>query len=207
MYPNQTPTPPVPPPDYLNQIAPQAPKVLPFKAGPRLFLIIGAVLVVLVSGIAITLNIIRSAQQAPLETLSARLTTTQTIVNDAQANLKSSQLRSLNSNLAIYLTNTTRDIGEPLLANGINTAKLPDSVTKAESGDAIAARLEDARLNAVFDRTYAREMTYQLSTTLTLMKQIRDSTGSASLKTFLDTAITNLEPTQASFASFDAASS
>lgn len=207
MYPNQTPTPPTPPPDYLNQIAPQAPRALPFKVGPKLFIIIGVVLVLLVSIIAITLNTVNSAQQEPLQTLSARLTTTQTIVNDAQANLKSSQLRSLNSNLAIYLTNTTRDMSEPLLNNGVNTEKLPDSVLKAESGDAMSARLEDARLNAVFDRTYAREMTYQLGTTLALMKQIRNSTSSPSLKTFLDTAITNLEPTQASFASFDAASS
>lgn len=207
MYPNQTPTPPIPPPDYLNQIAPRAPKVLPFKLGPKLFIIIGAIIVILVSIIAITLNVVRSAQQEPLQKLSARLTATQTIVDDAQANLKSSQLRSLNSNLAIYLTNTTRDIGAPLLASGVNIAKLPESVVKAESGDAIATRLEDARLNAVLDRTYAREMTYQLSTILTLMKQIRDLTSSTDLKTFLDTAITNLQPTQASFADFDAASS
>ncbi len=210
MYPNQpqqpTPNPSVPA-NYLDQIAPQAPKSSMFKFGPKLFVMIGAVLVVLVIIIAITVNVVVSSQRTPLQTLSARLTTTQSIVDKAQANLKSSQLRSLNSNLAIYLTNTNRDIGAPLLTNGVNTAKLPESVTKKESGDAIAGRLEDARLNAVFDRTYAREMTYQLSTTLALMKQIRASTGSASLKTFLNTAITNLEPTQESFASFDAASS
>jgi len=207
MDPNQPQPTPTQSPDYLNQIAPQAPKVLPFKFGPKLFILIGAALVILVIIGAIVINLITSAQREPLETLSARLTTTQTITNDAQENLKSTQLRSLNSNLAIYFTNTLRDISAPLTSNGIDTAKLPDSIIKAESGDAIAERLENARLNAVFDRTYAREMTYQLGTTLTLMKQIRDSTSSSSLRTFLDTAITNLEPTQASFASFDAASS
>ena len=210
MYPNQpqqpTPNPSVPH-NYLDQIAPQASKPSMFTFGPKLFIMIGVALVVLVIAVVIILNAITGSRKAPLETLSARLTTTQSIVDKAQGNLKSSQLRSLNSNLAIYLTNTNRDIGEPLLNNGVNTAKLPESITKKESGEAIASRLEDARLNAVFDRTYAREMNYQLSTTLALMKQIRASTGSVSLKTFLDTAITNLEPTQDSFASFDAASS
>lgn len=208
MYPNQPQQPsPVPPSptDYLNQISPQTQKTPLFRPGPKLFIVAGLALVIIVAIVAITVNVIVNAQRQPLQELAARLNTTQTIADDAQVNLKSSQLRSLNSNLKIYLTNTNREIGAPLLNNGVNTAKLPESVLKKESSDAIATTLEDARLNAVFDTTYAREMAYQLSNTLTLMRQIRQSTGSASLKTFLDTAITNLEPTQESFANFNAA--
>lgn len=208
MYPNQPPAapqPPTPSTDYLNQIAPQAPKTTPFKLGPKLFLIVGAALVLLVIIVSVTVNIVVGSQRQPLQQLAARLATTQTIANDSQANLKSTQLRSLNSNLKIYLTNTNRDIGEPLLSAGVNTAKLPDSVLAKESGDTITATLEDARLNARFDRTYAREMTFVLGSTLALMKQIEASTGSATLKTFLDSAITDLELIHQSFASFDAA--
>lgn len=207
MYPEQPPATPQPPtqsPDYLNQIAPQAPKTLPFKFGPKLLIIVAAILVTLTIIVSVTVNVIVGAQRQPLQQLAARLATTETIANDAQPNLKSSQLRSLNSNLKIYLTNTNRDIGPPLLSGGVNAAKLPDSVLKKESGDAIRTTLEDARLNAVFDRTYAREMTYVLGNTLALMIQIRASNSSADLRTFLDSAITDLTLIHESFSSFDA---
>jgi hypothetical protein len=208
MYPEQPPIAPQPPtqsPDYLNQIAPQTPKALPFKFGPRLLIIVAAILVVLIIIISVTVNIIVGSQRQPLQQLAARLVTTETIASDAQPNLKSSQLRSLNSNLEIYLTNTNRDIGQPLLSGGVNTTKLPESILQKESGDALSTTLEDARLNAVFDRTYAREMTYVLGNTLALMKQIKTSTGSTELRAFLDPAIADLTLIHESFSSFDAA--
>jgi hypothetical protein len=208
MYPEQPSSPPQPPiqsPDYLNQIAPQAPKTQPFKFGPKLLIIAAAILVILIIIVSVAVNIIAGSQRQPLQQLAARLTTTETLANNAQPNLKSSQLRSLNSNLEIYLTNTNRDIGQPLLSGGVDTAKLPESVLKKESGETISANLEDARLNAVFDRTYAREMTYILGNTLALMKQIRTSTGSTELRAFLDPAIADLTLIHESFSSFDAA--
>jgi hypothetical protein len=208
MYPEQPSTPPQPPvqsPDYLNQIAPETPKALPFRFGPKLLIIAAAILVILVIIVSVTVNIAVGTQRQPLQQLAARLATTETIANNAQPNLKSSQLRSLNSNLKIYLTNTNRDIGQPLLSGGVNTAKLPESVLTKESGDALSTTLENARLNAVFDRTYAREMTYVLGNTLALMIQIRSSTGTTELRSFLDSAIADLTLIHESFSSFDAA--
>jgi hypothetical protein len=208
MYPEQPSTPPQPPvqsPDYLNQIAPEAPRTMPFKFGPKLLIIAAAILVVLIIIVSITVNVIVEAQRQPLQQLAARLTTTETIANDAQPNLKSSQLRSLNSNLKIYLTNTNRDIGQPLSSGGVNAATLPESILTKESGNALSTTLEDARLNAVFDRTYAREMTYVLGNTLALMIQIRSSTGSTELRSFLDSAIADLTLIHESFSDFDAA--
>jgi hypothetical protein len=206
----QAPQPPQPTPtvDYLNQIAPQAPRRPSWlKPGPKLFALIGSVLVVIVLTLVIIVNVAAAAQRQPLQHLAARLDSTEKIAGDAQKKLKTSELRSLNSNLKIYLTNTQRDISAPLLAAGVNTDKLSDSVVKQESSTAIEGRLEDARLNATYDRTYAREMSYQLNTLLSLMNQIYKSTGSKSLKEFLETSYKNLEPTQKAFADFDAANS
>lgn len=222
MYPNQPPQAPapVPPPtsyesqpsvptslptDYLNQIAPQAPKKPIFSFGIKQIIIVGAALIVLVIILAVVVGNIANSKKDPLEHLSARLTATQAVVIAAQPNLKSSELRSLNSNLSLYMTNTNRDITAPLTAAGINTKKLSKTIVASESTSALSARLEDARLNAVFDRTYAREMAYQLSTSMTLMNQIYTSTGNADLKTFLQSAYDNLKPTEESFANFTAA--
>lgn len=212
MYPNQPQPLPTPPPtnpsplDYLNQIAPPTPKKPIFRlTGLPLILAIVGVLVAVVAVLSLVLNIVGNSNRQPLEQLAARLATTETIVNDAQKNLKSSELRSLNSNLKIFLTNTNRDIAEPLLSSGVKIDKMDKSIVAKESGDEIVERLEDARLNAVFDRTYAREMAYQLETIIALMKQIYSSTGNSSLKAFLNETYSNLEPTQKSFAEFNAA--
>jgi hypothetical protein len=190
----------------LDQIAPQTPKRPLFRlSGAKLILAIAGVLVVVVALLALVINLVTANQRQPLEQLSARLSATETIVTDAQKNLKSSELRSLNSSLKLFLTNTNRDITDPLRSAGVDIKKISKDTIAKESGDDISARLEDARLNAVYDRTYAREMAYQLETIITLMKQIYRSTGNQSLKSFLNTAYGNLEPTQQSFADFNAA--
>jgi len=209
MYPNdpqQPPTQPQPsaPLDYLNQIAPQAPKKQFFKFGiPQILLILVAVIALFITLAAVS-SAVANSKKAPLERLTTRLDATQKIVSSAQGELQSSKLRSLNSNLALYLTNTHRDIAQPLLNAGIETSKIDKELIASESTTALAGRLEDARLNAVYDRTYAREMAYQLGTILTLMKETYNGTSSASLKTFLSTAYDNLAPTQESFANFSA---
>lgn len=206
MYPNQ-PTPPQEPlpTDYLNQIAPETPKKSIFHLGMRQIIAMGIALIIFVTLISIIANAIVGNQKQPLQQLAARLSTTQAVVADAQPNLKSTKLRSLNSNLKLYMTNTNRDIAAPLLTTGVNVAKLDKKVLAAESTTALSSRLEDARLNAVFDRTYAREMTYQLGTLLTLMEKIYNSTKDAELKAFLTSAYDSLQPTQESFATFSSA--
>ena len=189
--------------DYLNQIAPQSTKKLHLSR--RQLIIAGVVGAVLLFLITIVIAI-KSAgtPDKPLQQLTARLQSTEKIVGDAQSKLKSTELRSLNSNLKIFLTNANRDIAPQLTDRKINAAKLNKMIVDAEAGTDITNRLEDARLNAVYDRTYAREMSYQIETITTLIKQIRSSTSSQSLQTFLDNTSINLQPTQKAFADFNA---
>jgi len=202
MYPNDEK--PLPPPDYLNQIAPQAPRKAGFLHKQKILIaILGAIviLVIIVIG-SLLLGGTRSTEK-----LAARLIATESITDGATSKIKSTQLRAINSELKIYLTNTIRDI-EPILTKiNTNIKKLSKNATSAESSEKMLATLEDARLNAVYDRTYAREMSYQLDTILTLMHQISSDTGNKELKSFLESAENNLEPTQKQFANFDAANS
>jgi len=206
MYPDQPQQSPQQTPyDYLNQIAPQAPKKSLLHLGLRQVIILGVALVLVVIILSVIINAAVASKGTSLEHLSVRLTNTATIADNSQANLKSSKLRNLNSNLRIYMTNTNRDIAAPLKLAGIETKKINANIISQESTKALTARLEDARLNAVFDRTYAREMAYQLGTTLTLMTQAYNSTKSTSTKTFLTTAYDSLKPTQEGFANFSTA--
>lgn len=190
--------------DYLNQIAPEQPKKRPSKF-KLIFIGLGvAVVIVVVLSIIAGLN---SGRVGPARELAIRLKATETIVKDAQKNIVSSNLRSYNSNLQIFLVNTNRDIAAPLATNNIDVSKISEAEITKIQGDALQKSLENARLNATFDRTYVREITYQLSTIYTLMKQVYTSTNSKSLKQFLETSSASLAPIQKQISDVSSASS
>jgi hypothetical protein len=189
------------PVDYLNQIAPKQTKP---TMNPKVLmgLIAGVILIAVIALFALS-----SGGQGPvqkMQTLAARLQTLQTISSKAQKNIKSGDLRSINSNLTIYLTNTNRDIAEPLSKNNVDIKKLDKTIVTAEKGEELSKKLEDARLNATFDRVYTREMTYQLDTLAGLMQEIYGSTNSKSLKDFLVTTDENLQPIKKQLSEFNA---
>lgn len=189
--------------DYLNQIAPEQPKQ--GMNNKFFFLLIGGgLLVATVVGI-LALTSGNSGPTQKIQTLSARLTTLQAISSDAQKKIKSGTLRSTNSTLTIFLTNANRDIVDPLSKNGIDIKKIDKSIQTKENGEKLKQTLEDARLNATFDRTYAREMSFQLDTVSALMKDIYASSGSKSLKEFLERTDANLQPIKTQLADFNAA--
>lgn len=190
--------------DYLNQIAPQAPKKPLFTLNLRT-IIIGVVLfLVLIIIIANIGAAVSNANKSPWERFSARLAATSEIVDSSSGKIKNSQLRSLNSDLKLYITNTQRDLATPLEQLGINPEKLPASATQKESAEAILAQLEDGRLNAKYDSTYAREMSYQLATTLALLQQLYKSNVGPQTKQFLSDAYSNLAPTYQAISEFSA---
>lgn len=189
--------------DYLNQIAPEQPKQ--GMNNKFFFLLIGGGLLV---AIIVGILALTSGSNGPtqkMQTLSARLTTLQTISSDAQKKIKSGTLRSTNSTLTIFLTNANRDITDPLSKNGVDIKKIDKSIQTKESGEKLKQTLEDARLNATFDRIYAREMSFQLDTVSALMKDVYASSGSKSLKEFLEKTNTNLQPIKDQLTDFNAA--
>lgn len=191
--------------DYLNQIAPP-----PQKQGMsnRLFMMVigGGVLLAVIVGLMM-LSSGGSGPTQKMQTLAARVQTLEKITSGAQRNIKSNDLRGANSNLSIFLANTDQGMTAPLEKNGVSVTKLDKTIVAAEKGDDLSAKLEDARLNAVFDRTYAREMSYQLTALENLMNSIYKSTGSKSMKSFLQTTEDSLVPIRKQFNSFNETSS
>ncbi len=189
--------------DYLDQIAPQQQKHALIGALKPIHYIIGGVVIVLLLVLVIGLAFRGGTSTVTnMQHLMARLKTTTTIASKADQTIKSGSLSVINTNLDIYLANTNRDIATSFKELGVTSANIDPAITKAENGAALSARLEDARLNAVFDSTYAREMSYLLATIMTLMKTISQSTNNVDIKAFLQSAYTNLQPTQQSFDSF-----
>lgn len=190
--------------DYLDQIAPQTVKHTFTMNKPRLFILIGLIAIVVVIILAITVGAITSARKDPWERLAARVDATAAVANSSEGKIKNSELRSINSNVKISLTNTTRDLIAPLITADVNSKKLSKPILEQESSTKMIARLEDARLNAKYDSTYAREMNYQLSNLLTLLKQLYSTSSNEKNKTFLKATYDNFAPVQQSLAEFSA---
>ncbi len=198
MDPNQDPN--QYPIDYLNQIAPPGPKAGLDKK--FLFMIGGGILIAIIALIVVLSLPSGGGPKDKMQTLAARMTTLESISKKAQSNLKSNALRGTNSNLNIFLTNANRDIAEPLKTNGVDVKTLDKTIVAKEDGKKLTDKLEEARLNVIYDRTYAREMTYQLESTAALMGDIYDNTNSKSLKDFLIKTDENLQPIKTQFSEF-----
>ena len=190
--------------DYLNQISPQGPKKPLFALNMRTVLLGALIAVILIIIIASIGGALTSARKDPWSRFAARLNATSTIVDSSTAKIKNSQLRSINSDIKLYITNTQRDLATPLAKMDIDSAKLPENIVAQESTAAMAERLEDGRLNAKFDSTYAREMSYQLATILSLLQELYASAGQAETKEFLEAAYNNLEPAYKTVSDFSA---
>lgn len=192
MYPDNTP--PQAPIDYLNQIA--SPPKKPGVNKTTLAIVIVGIGLVLAGVIAFVMFATSQSTgpKASATVLAARLQAVQEVADNSQKNIKSSSLRGINSNLVIFLTNANRDIAAPLAASGIDIEKLDKDVVAKEKADPITADLEDARLNAVFDDTYAREMSFKLATISLLMEDIYKSSKDKKMNEFLLATDENLQP-------------
>jgi hypothetical protein len=138
------------------------------------------------------------------ERLAARLQATQDIIQSSRPNVNNHQIRASNSVLDTYLTNTLRDLTPILAKHNINVNKLSKTTVNAESDAKILATLEDARLNATYDRIYASEMAHQLDITLILMQKIYKDTSDSSLKSVLSSAYQSMKPIQKQYEDFNA---
>ena len=189
---------------YLDQIAPQGPKRSFMPSSKLLYVLIGVALIVIVLILVAVVGQLNASKVTPWERLSARLTTTAELVDSSSGKIKNSQLRSTSSNVKISLTNAERDIVAPLTKIGIDSEKISPSIITSESGEEALARLEDARLNAKYDSTYAREMSFQLGNLLTLLQQLYSSSNNPANKEFLKSTYDNFAPVQKSLAEFSA---
>jgi hypothetical protein len=196
MQPENTPQLPA---NYLDQIAPPEKPNRGFsKKQLLIFTGLGAALVLAVALMMLT-SVLKNNH--PTEMLAARFITVQKVVDDSTSKLKNSQLRALNSDLKLYLVDVMREAESAFATSGVDIKDINPNVTDQENPDELLERLEDERLNARYDRSYAREMTALLETTLIQMKDIYNKSSSQPLKDFLQKTLDNLEPIKEQFES------
>ena len=189
--------------EYLDSIAAQ-PTVKTINPFILWGLIATALVVVIVAVLALAGG--GNSSENLLARVGATSASLKELTDDADGHIQSSELRTINSSLSLTLANTNRDLSEPLEKQDINLKDVKKNKTLsnvAAEYEEIAGRLEDARLNGLYDRTYAREVAYQLKNLHSYMGQLYDSSRSKSLKSSLESNDNNLAPLLKEFESFN----
>lgn len=211
MYPNQPGQ--LPPPqsqptqpaslDYLNEISTQTPVKM---INPLMIWgLIGGFLLLLGAVVFFALNSGGPTYTERLSAFTQRVDTLKTLADKSKPNIGSSTLQTANSSLSLTLTNTSRD-AQTILGTGKDAkanAKSPQVAALKKEFTQLEARLEDGRLNNLFDRTYSREVTYQIAQLRSEMKIISQSTNSKKVRDFIATTETNLAPLAEQFGAFN----
>lgn len=203
MYPNQ---PQTPPPQesstYLDQIA--APSTQPTMNPLLLWALIGGVILMLIVVGMMILNGGGPSQTDRLKQFVYRVDALQQLSVDNARNIQDSTLLAANAQMGSVLKGISQQSAEPLANNGIKQLpKAPkESPVTAEYAE-LATTLDDARLNVVFDRTYSREVTYQLRTLRAEATALYKNTRSKSMKSYLEASDTNLKSLESQFATFN----
>lgn len=180
--------------DYLNEIAAPPPK--PAFLDKKMMIILGAAaaLVLLVLPIFAMLggNNKTKTQSASLDAVAVRALNLSDVAKDAQRNIRSGRLSQVNASLSTSLSNLSsqasggKDGGARSLVE-----KFPN---EKKSKEELEGRLEEAELNALFDRNYSREMEFELDKLLLMMDELKAKAGSkdANAKEVLDKNYQNL---------------
>jgi hypothetical protein len=187
--------------DYLDQIAPEQTHTTLFS-GSYTWMIIGlAVVFMFAVGLIVAFSGNKNADTA--ETAYMRITNLIAVTNHYRTFIKSSKLSSTNSNFKIFMTGAQHDLIDPLAKNGVLTNKLDRDKKSREKAliSTVEAKLEDARLNAILDRVYAREMAYQTQLLIELYKRMSKNI-SPDIASNAKKTLPNLLPLQKSLADF-----
>ena len=121
--------------------------------------------------------------------------------------VKSSQLRSMGTSLMSVLTETQSSVGNIIKSDyeNANPGK-PEKESITEEENKIMAdyltNLEDARLNGLLDRVYAREVTYQIGMLLSLEHEAYSNAKKDNLKSVLTTSMNNLNQLYEQFGNY-----
>lgn len=131
------------------------------------------------------------------------------VIDNTRTQIRSSKLRSLAMSLKSILSETNYNLSSSLANDfGVKSVDKPAKQATATEEDTVISELSDAleaaRLNAVLDRVFAREFTYQISLLISIETDIINRTKKEPLKSSLETSRANLDAMHEEFDKFTA---
>lgn len=212
-YPQQQPQPPssyqAPPapqpydPGYLDSIAPAPTKPALFSGSfGKIFF---AMIFLFVIAVSIIVAFSGQDKTADLQQLSVRLENIQTTVKAQQRNLKSSNLKNINTDLTSWLASNFSESETLLQEGGIKKTQYDKKMVADEEAltEELAQKYEDARLNATLNQVYANSMASETERIVAMLNSMAKRSQSSKIRDYAKNASDNLQPIQERFAKFN----
>lgn len=184
--------------DYLNQIAPKDTQktvnrfaVFGMIAG---FIVLAIFAVFLISGGG------KPNYSTQTKTVSSRLTALHDVTKTQQPRLKETEISTMNATLTASLASMQSSLAAA-------TSQKTPSGTTAESrkySDKLNATLEDAHLIGTLDRTYATQMTYELTLLKGQLQRLKSAASRKSVTEYYDSNVGTLDAAIKQFSEFTA---
>jgi hypothetical protein len=201
----QTPTtygeapPPAYDPHYLDSIAPAPPRAKFFSGsfGKILFGMLG----LFVLAVSLIIAFSGKDETADLQQIALRLDNFSTMTKTVQVDLKSNNLSSTNTDFRLWMTNSQHDSETLLKTGGVKKTDYSKTMIASEKkiSDDLAAKFEDARLNAKLDRVYASTMAAETQKLINLFNSMAKKNKSSKIRDYAKNTSANLVPIQKSF--------
>ena len=194
--------------DYLNQIAPKQKKPLFDKT---MMMVFGVLILAIVAffGMMIFSSTRGDSDSDTLLRVYLKVQKTNELATKYQSRIQNSDLSAINSGLAITLSSDGAKLKSILDSKGVAIPEVeknktpPKIITEVNKDiEELDKTLDDAFLNAVLDRTYAREMSYNLDVINSLLKRVESSTKSSESKEAVVEIIKNLEISSEQFGKY-----
>ena len=188
--------------DYLNQIAPAE------QAKVHRFAIIGLIGGVLLAALFILILIANSGGPSAnelLPPLAGRIETLQSVTADQQAHLSENQISEANASLSSALSSMDTDIQAIMKDRGVKKTSSKTAISDETAyKNALSKTLDDSYQRGTLDRTYTAHMTYELTILNSQIAALRQATTNATIRSFCDSATTNINLILKTYSSFDA---
>ena len=197
--------------EYLNQISAMNRPEKKAKSNGILqskFFLVGAIGVAIFVLLAIVGAVLGSGSGGEKNrsfALKLHLDNTAEVVQEYQASVKSSDLRSNSASLYSVITNTSRELTDYLTEkydykDSAVDKNLVEEATLARDG--LESELFEAKINGVLDRIYAHKMAYEIALLTAEETKIINSTGNTSLKELLANSYDSLDNLYTKFDDF-----
>ena len=143
----------------------------------------GILLALIIGGILLAVSNNGSLKD-PLQRLTLRLQTLQSISNESRDIITNPDLSKINSDTSLLVTGSHASLDAPMDAAGRGNTS--DANKKLEADTATLTALRDAQLRGTYDDTYARVVAQKVDTIIVLLSEIYSKTNSRSLKEALN---------------------
>lgn len=175
--------------NYLDQIAiPEPVHVHKFA----MIGLIGGVLVLLVVILAIMMNSGGPSLSVQAKSVNDRVNTLKTIASNQQKHLSDNAIVTNNTILSSVLTTMSTELTDTMKTRKITLSSTASAAEK-KYATTLTTKLDDAYQRGTLDRTYAPQITYELSILRSKLVTMKASSNSTAITTYCTSSIASLD--------------